>query len=148
MSSVVYTGTLSPNAQADSTWYTVTGGTPAGSSDLTTLSTEPEAFEANQQVFMNQPLSWWLACMLSGDVSYTPISGEVNWSYKTFQIGRPITDVIIPNRTERSVRGDTSFTIVLQDNNCLALQYERQLPGSMRNQIPVQPPVEVPASGV
>lgn len=57
---------------------------------------------ANQTIFMNQPISWWLAELNSGAVKYTPLSNTVNWAYKngnaTYYIGKPVTDALIPNR--------------------------------------------------
>jgi len=82
MSKPTYTGTLSPNALPTSTWNTITNATPSGSSQIEDL--DEGAYDANQAIFKNQPLSWWLEGILSGDVYYTPISNAVNWSYKSF----------------------------------------------------------------
>jgi hypothetical protein len=83
-----------------------------GSSDLGTLSTnnypvsgskEPNA--ANQLVFMNQPLSWWLENLNTGTVKYTPFSNEVNWAYMLdsntpIHISISISNSLIPNKTQ------------------------------------------------
>jgi len=83
----------------------------SGSSAISSLSTvnypvagSPQPNAANQLVFMNQPLSWWLAQLNSGAVKYTPISNEVNWSFKNssgalIHIGIKVSDLIIPNQT-------------------------------------------------
>ena len=129
MSRPTYTGTLSPNADAASTWNTITNATSSGSSNVADLVDDASAYDANQEIFKNQPLSWWLEGMLSGVVFYTPISNTVNWSYNSFQIDRALTDVIIPNRTDSSVRDQNSMTLNLKDNNCLLLKCTRTMPG-------------------
>ena len=57
----------------------------------------------NQTIFMNQPMSWWLLKLTSGAVKYMPISNTVNWGYvdasgAQYYIGRPISDLMIPNK--------------------------------------------------
>ena len=61
----------------------------------------------NQLVFMNQPMSWWLANLNSGVVHYLPYSNHVNWGYKTasgnvVHIDMKISDLLIPNRSMNS----------------------------------------------
>jgi len=82
-----------------------------GSSDLATLSTtnylvagDETPNPVNQLVFMNQPLSWWLASLNSGAVKYTPVSNYVNWSYvdankNPIHISITISNLLIPNKT-------------------------------------------------
>jgi hypothetical protein len=74
---------------------------------------EPNA--NNQLVFMNQPMSWWLNSLQNASVKYTPISSYVNWSYvdssgSVFHIGRPVSDLIIPNSIESTSRDSTTNT--------------------------------------
>jgi hypothetical protein len=82
-----------------------------GSSDLATLSTtnylvagDETPNPVNQLVFMNQPLSWWLASLNSGKVKYTPVSNYVNWAYidankNLIHISITISNLLIPNKT-------------------------------------------------
>ena len=107
------------------TLFTLTGVTSSGSSDLSTLSTNnypssgdsnPNA--ANQLVFKNQPLSWWLTSLNSGDVKYTPVSNNVNWAYydsnkNAYHISIEISNLLIPNKTASVKRNqDTKNTEV------------------------------------
>jgi len=68
---------------------------------------------ANQLIFMNQPLSWWLACLNSGAIQYTPVSSNVNWSYidsngNHIYIGMPISNLIIPNQSDSVMKNSTA----------------------------------------
>lgn len=107
------------------TLFTLTGVTSSGSSDLSTLSTNnypssgdsnPNA--ANQLVFKNQPLSWWLASLNSGDVKYTPVSNYVNWAYydsnkNAYHISIEVSNLLVPNKTASVKRNpDTKDTEV------------------------------------
>jgi hypothetical protein len=73
----------------------------------------------NQTVFMNQPMSWWLTNLNSGAVKYMPVSNNVNWGFKNasgavFYIGRPISDLLLPNRVESmSVDKNTGVATIL-----------------------------------
>lgn len=101
-----------------------------GSKDIATLSTVnyPTAGSSlpnatNQQVFMNQPLSWWVEGLNAGTIQYTPVSGDVNWAYTAgakdasgnfvasgspIHIGTSITNSLIPNRTKSVSRNATT----------------------------------------
>jgi hypothetical protein len=47
--------------------------------DADQVNTKPNA--ANQLIFMNQPMSWWLTNLNSGKVRYMAFSKYVNWVY-------------------------------------------------------------------
>ena len=92
------------------TFNTLSNIAASGSSDLATLSkvnyevagSKPNA--ANQVVFKNQPLSWWVASLNSGAVKYTPFSNDVNWAFidasnNVIHISIEISNLLIPNRT-------------------------------------------------
>jgi len=92
------------------TFNTLSNVPASGSSDLATLSkvnyevagSKPNA--ANQVVFKNQPLSWWVASLNSGAVKYTPFSNDVNWAFidasnNVIHISIEISNLLIPNRT-------------------------------------------------
>ena len=72
----------------------------------------------NQTIFMNQPMSWWISHLTSGAVKYMPVSNSVNWGYVDASggqhyIGRPISDLLIPNRvTTMSVDKDTGVATI------------------------------------
>lgn len=92
------------------TFNILTNTTASGSSNLNTLSSTNYATgvstpnTANQAVFKNQPLSWWLASLNSGAVKYTPFSNDVNWAYvdsntNVIHISIEISNILIPNKT-------------------------------------------------
>jgi len=97
---------------------------PAGSSDLSSLSSVNYPTEgvsvpntANQSVFKNQPLSWWVASLNSGVVKYTPVSSDVNWSYtdsntKAIHISMEISNLLIPNKSSNTSRAPGSTSAV------------------------------------
>lgn len=103
-------------------------GKAATSGDLASLSTvnllsagDATPNPANQLVFMNQPLSWWLESLNSGKVVYTPVSNLVNWSYvdnnkNNYYISIDISNLLIPNKTERVEKnpGSMSSTIFFE----------------------------------
>ena len=103
-------------------------GKPATNSDLGSLSIEnllvagdPTPNPTNQAIFMNQPLSWWVESLNSGTVVYSPVSNLVNWSYinnnkKMIYISIDISNLLIPNRTERVEKnpGSMSSTIIFE----------------------------------
>lgn len=116
-----YTAAL-PNSTAETaaaTYNSVTGGIAGPSSDLATLSAEnypannvplkdsaghlmPNS--ANQEVFKNQPASWWVSAINAKKVQYRPVSNTVNWAYvtpdgKDIHIRYDITSAVIPHRT-------------------------------------------------
>lgn len=57
----------------------------------------------NQEILMNQPMSWWVENLNSGAIHYFPFTNHVNWAYtvdgKKIHIGIEISDLIIPNET-------------------------------------------------
>jgi hypothetical protein len=72
---------------------------------------------ANQAVFMAMPMSWWVTSLTSGAVKYLPVSNNVNWGYTdasgtVYHIGRPISDLLLPNRTQ-STSHDSSGNMVM-----------------------------------
>ena len=75
---------------------------------------------ANQAVFMGLPMSWWLSGLTSGAVKYLPVSNNVNWGYTdasgtVYHIGRPISDLLLPNRTQSTSRDSSgNMTIVFE----------------------------------
>jgi len=52
-------------------------------------------------------MSWWLECLNTGSVKYTPVSNLVNWSYVdntvAYYVNMPISNLLIPNAAESSV---------------------------------------------
>ena len=76
------------------------------------------ATAVNQTIFMNQPMSWWVSKLTSGAVKYMPVSNTVNWGYVDVSgaqhyIGRPISDLLIPNRVSTmSVNKDTGVATI------------------------------------
>jgi hypothetical protein len=107
------------------TLFALTNVSPSGSSNLSTLSTNnyPSTGDSNpnadnQLVFKNQPLSWWLASLNSGDVKYTPVSNNVNWAYydsnkNAYHISIEVSNLLIPNKTASVKRNqETNVTEV------------------------------------
>jgi len=73
---------------------------------------------ANQAVFMGLPMSWWLTSLRSGAVKYLPLSNNVNWGYTdtsgtVYHIGRPISDLLLPNRTQSTSRDSSGNFMIL-----------------------------------
>ncbi len=109
------------SGDATKTLNTLTNTPVTGSSDLKNLSTVSDINspnKANQLVFMNQPLSWWVSSLQSGAVYYTPYSNKVNWSYKDpsgsiYHIDIGISDLIIPNRTASVERIASSMASII-----------------------------------
>lgn len=107
---------------ATKTLFQLTGVAASGSNNLASLSTvnnlvagETAPNPANQLVFKNQPLSWWLASLNSGAVKYTPVSNDVNWSFvnssnKNIHISIEISNLLIPNKTASVERNPGSMT--------------------------------------
>lgn len=67
----------------------------------------------NQEIFMNQPISWWLNGLNTHSyIKYTPVSDYVNWAYisgsNVFHIGIPVSNSIIPNTVITSHIDSTS----------------------------------------
>ena len=85
-------------------------------------------YEANQEIFKNLSLAWWVQGLNTGTVQYRPVSNEVNWAFvnsegKDVNIAKEITDVIIPNRTASVIRDAETKTMrwTLEDNGCLVM---------------------------
>lgn len=107
---------------ATKTLFQLTGVAASGSNNLASLSTvnnlvagETAPNPANQLVFKNQPLSWWLASLNSGAVKYTPVSNDVNWSFvnssnNNIHISIEISNLLIPNKTASVERNPGSMT--------------------------------------
>jgi len=105
------TSAFTLTGDANQTLNTLTDTPVTGETDLSKLSTNnyPVADEKtpnaeNQLIFMNQPLSWWVASLNSGAVKYTPYSNFVNWAYvqspgNLVHIGMPISNLLLPNKT-------------------------------------------------
>jgi hypothetical protein len=118
-SSFTYSGTLT------ATLNSLTNATNVTSLNLSNLSTAnyPSGSEVNnsapnsdnQEIFMNQPMSWWLNALNNKTVIYTPVSNFVNWSYKDanghmYHIGMPISNMLIPNSCKTSTTDNTTHT--------------------------------------
>jgi hypothetical protein len=134
---ISYVATPSTASQT-ATFYTLKSETPAaGSTSIADLSTDNYPANrtpltdqngynlpnpANQVIFKNQPVSWWIAGINSGSIVYTPVSNTVNWSYlvgeKHYHILFEISSFMIPNRTDTVNRDpQTKLTTVVLKNN-------------------------------
>ena len=74
--------------------------------------------EANQLIFMNQTMSWWLDALQNKKVIYTPVSNYVNWSYKNdnveYHISITISDLLIPNSSKSTeFNNDTQLVTIV-----------------------------------
>jgi hypothetical protein len=83
---------------------------------------------ANQEIFKNLSLAWWVEGLNAGTIQYRPVSNEVNWAFvnssgKDVNIAKEITDIIIPNRTANMIRDAETKTMrcIMQDNGCLIM---------------------------
>ena len=131
-----YTAGISPAATAEATFQTVAGGpvTVVSESNLVEdRSAIPNA--ANQVIFKNLPLSWWVHGLNSGSIQYRPVSNDVNWAFVNsagadVNISTEITHAIIPNRTESASRNPEAktTTIVMKDNGYLVMTTEMKSP--------------------
>ena len=116
------TSVYSLSGDSTATLNTLTNTAVSGSADLATLSTNNYDSEgdltpnaANQLVFRNQTLSWWLESLNSGAVKYTPFSNNVNWAFidtnqNSIHISIEISDLLIPNKTVSVSRTPGSMT--------------------------------------
>lgn len=110
---------------------------------------------ANQAVFMAMPMSWWVTSLTSGAVKYLPVSNNVNWGYTdasgtVYHIGRPISDLLLPNRTQSTSR-DSSGTMmmVFEPKFGLCRTDTRPAPGmgfSAAGSAPIMPPIMPPTN--
>ena len=131
-----YTAGISPATTAEATFQTVAGGPVEAVSESNLVedrSAIPNA--ANQVIFKNLPLSWWVHCLNSGYIQYRPVSNDVNWAFVNsagadVNISTEITHAIIPNRTESAYRNqeEKTMTIVLKDNGYLVMTTEMKSP--------------------
>ena len=135
---IAYTASPSKTSLTE-TFYSLQSLTPdEGSSSINDLSTDnypadrvplkdPNGYDmpnpANQVIFKNQPISWWIDCINTGSIDYTPVSNTVNWSYidssgTKYHILYAISTYMIPNRTGTMNIDPTTrvTTVVLQDN--------------------------------
>jgi hypothetical protein len=124
-----YEASVSPSALADACFQSVKGDTITAV-DAANLVADSSAvpYEANQEIFKNLSLAWWVEGLNAGTVQYRPVSNEVNWAFvnsdgKDVNIAKEITDVIIPNRTASVIRDAETKTMrwILEDNGCLLM---------------------------
>ena len=119
------TSTFSFTGDANATLNTLTKTSPTTLTlaDLSGLNySEPELVNNsapnpnNQLIFMNQPMGWWLEQLQKGNVAYFPLSNYVNWAYTdvnkvVYHIGRPISDLLMPDTVGITTRDPVSNTI-------------------------------------
>ena len=126
---VKYEASVSPSALADACFQSVKE-LEVTVVDATNLVADSSAvpYEANQEIFKNLSLAWWVQGLNTGTVQYRPVSNEVNWAFvnsegKDVNIAKEITDVIIPNRTASVTRDAETKTMrwILEDNGCLVI---------------------------
>lgn len=124
-----YEASVSPSALADACFQSVKE-LEVTVVDATNLVADSSAvpYEANQEIFKNLSLAWWVQGLNTGTVQYRPVSNEVNWAFvnsegKDVNIAKEITDLIIPNRTASVTRDDETKTMrwILEDNGCLVM---------------------------
>ena len=124
-----YEASVSPSALADACFQSVKG-LDVTVVNVTNLVADSSAVpnEANQEIFKNLSLAWWVQGLNAGTVQYRPVSNEVNWAFvnsdgKDVNIAKEITDVIIPNRTASVIRDAETKTMrwTLEDNGCLLM---------------------------
>lgn len=124
-----YEASVSPSALADACFQSVKGldVTAVNPANLVADSSAVP-YEANQEIFKNLSLAWWVQGLNAGTVQYRPVSNEVNWAFvnsegKDVNIAKEITDVIIPNRTASVIRDADTKTMrwILEDNGCLLM---------------------------
>jgi hypothetical protein len=83
---------------------------PASTLTLSNLVVDTNKLEGNltnQEVFMNQPMFWWVTQLSSKAIKYRPISNNVNWIYtssagQVYNINKSVTDILLPSKTESS----------------------------------------------
>ena len=126
---VKYEASVSASALADASFQSVKGGsvTVVNAANLVADSSAVP-YGANQEIFKNLSLAWWVQGLNTGTVQYRPVSNEVNWAFvnsdgKDVNIAKEITDVIIPNRTASVIRDAETKTMrwTMEDNGCLAM---------------------------
>lgn len=124
-----YEASVSPSALVDACFQSVKGLDMAVV-DAANLVADSSVvpYGANQEIFKNLSLGWWVQGLNMGTVQYRPVSNEVNWAFvnsdgKDVNIAKEITDVIIPNRTANVIRDAETKTMrwTLEDNGCLLM---------------------------
>jgi len=124
-----YEASVSPSALADACFQSVKelDVTVVDAANLVADSSAVP-YEANQEIFKNLSLAWWVQGLNTGTVQYRPVSNEVNWAFvnsegKDVNIAKEITDLIIPNRTASVTRDAETKTMrwILEDNGCLVM---------------------------
>ena len=124
-----YEASVSPSALANASFQSVKGldVTVVKAANLVADSSAVP-YQANQEIFKNLSLAWWVQGLNTGTIQYRPVSNEVNWAFvnsegKDVNIAKEITDVIIPNRTKNMIRDADTKTMrwTLEDNGCLAM---------------------------
>jgi hypothetical protein len=142
------------SAQQTDTYYTLKKLSPdAGSTSIADLSTDnypadrfplkdPHGYDlpnpANQVIFKNQPVSWWIAGINAGSIMYTPISNTVNWSYidgtNKYHILMEISCFIIPDRTDTVENDSDTYmtTVVLKENGVFNMKQTYAIPGTYK----------------
>lgn len=103
--------------------------------DTDQVNTRPNS--ENQLIFMNQPMSWWLANLNSGKVRYMAFSKYVNWVYDPsdsltpsmpppnapppetpvaqpirYHIDMSVSSLFIPNMPDKTTR-DSSMNMIV-----------------------------------
>jgi hypothetical protein len=101
----------------EGTFNTLTGKTPGTLKSTEMLS---DSYSNNQIIFKNQLLRWWENNLNSGVIKYTPISNEINWSYKTFAIDKEITSYIIPSHISTVTTKDEYDNILFTPTSALS----------------------------
>jgi hypothetical protein len=138
---ITYTASPSTAAATD-TFYSLKGLTPDAVSSIADLSPtnypedrfplkDPNGYDlpnpANQVIFKNQPVSWWIEGINNGSILYTPVSNTVNWSYTAgdiqYHMFIEISTFMIPNTTDTVTRDSETgtTTVVLKDNGIFNL---------------------------
>jgi len=124
-----YEASVSPSALSHSSFHSVKGMSVTAV-DVNNLVDDNSAVPnvANQEIFKNLSLAWWVEGLNAGTIQYRPVSNEVNWAFvnssgKDVNIAIEITDIIIPNRTANMIRDAETKTMrcIMQDNRCLIM---------------------------
>ena len=149
-----YTASVVDGAEATATYNTLKGGIAGSSSDLAELSAENYPADnvplkdshdhlmpnsANQEIFKNQPISWWASAINAKQVQYRAVSNTVNWTYvtpdgKDIHIRYDISSSIIPNKSNtvsmNTIAG--THTCVFKPTACLNLASVTSMPGAKK----------------
>ena len=119
------TSEFTVEGDATKTFNTLSNLAVTGSNNLSNLSStnyvvagQSTPNPANQAVFKNQPLSWWVSSLNSGAVKYTPVSNDVNWAFvdqnkNAIHISIEVSNLLIPNKTKSITRNPGSMTTLV-----------------------------------